>query len=127
MPFLQQKLEWKNEVWREVITEYKVWFFFFFSFFPFFMLANLIENQLIGVKTLFMSVSQNLRSASNNLGWLVGWLVGFLLHINLSWLFNAKYIFMQIVIFQTIQSSMSKQFNCQKHFYFKLFSLFKQF
>ena len=24
------------------------------------------------------------------------------------------------------QSSMSTQFNCQKHFYFKLFSLFKQ-
>ena len=28
---------------------------------------------------------------------------------------------MQIVLFQTIQFSMSTQFNCQKHFYFKLF------
>ena len=31
------------------------------------------------------------------------------------------------VLFQTIQFSMSTQFNCQKHFYFKLFSLVKQF
>ena len=29
--------------------------------------------------------------------------------------------------FQTIQFSMSTQFNYQKHFYFKLFSLVKQF
>ena len=31
------------------------------------------------------------------------------------------------VLFQTIQFSMSTQFNCEKHFYFKLFSLVKQF
>ena len=30
------------------------------------------------------------------------------------------------VLFKTIQFSMSTQFNCQKYFYFKLFSLFKQ-
>ena len=35
--------------------------------------------------------------------------------------------FIQIVLFQTIQFSMSTQFNCQKHFYFKLLSLVKQF
>ena len=29
--------------------------------------------------------------------------------------------------FQTIQFSINTQFNCQKHFYFKLFSLIKQF
>ena len=52
--------------------------------------------------------------------WLV---VGVLWHINLCKLFNAKSIFMQIVLFQTIQFSMSTQFNCQKHFYFNLFSL----
>ena len=28
---------------------------------------------------------------------------------------------MQIVLFQTIQFSISKQFSCQKHFHFKLF------
>ena len=56
--------------------------------------------------------------------WLVGW---FLRHINLCRLFNAKSIFMQIVVFQTIQFCMSTQFNCRKHFYFKLFNLFKQF
>ena len=33
---------------------------------------------------------------------------------------------MKIVLFQTIQFSSSTQFNCQKHFYFKLFSLIKQ-
>ena len=46
------------------------------------------------------------------IGWLVVWLVGFLWHINLCKLFNAKSIFMKIVLFQTIQFSMSTQFNC---------------
>ena len=55
---------------------------------------------------------------------LVGWVLWL---IYLYRLFNAKSIFIQIVLFQTIQFSMSKQFNCLKHFYFKLFSLFKQF
>ena len=55
------------------------------------------------------------------------WLVSRVLwHINLFRLFNAKSIFIQIVLFQTIQFIMSTQFNYQKHFYFKLFSLFKQ-
>ena len=31
------------------------------------------------------------------------------------------------VPFQTIQFSISTQFNCEKHFYFKLFSLVKNF
>ena len=30
------------------------------------------------------------------------------------------------VLFKTIQFSMNTLFNCQKHFYFKLFSLFKR-
>ena len=34
---------------------------------------------------------------------------------------------MKIVLFQTIQFSMSTQFNCEKYFCFKLFSLIKQF
>ena len=53
-------------------------------------------------------------------GWLVGWV---LWHINLYKLFYAKSIFMHIVLFQTIQFSISTQFNYQKHFYFKLFNL----
>ena len=56
--------------------------------------------------------------------WLVVWV---LWHTNLWRLFNAKSIFMLIILFQTIQFSMSIQFNCQKHFYFKLFGLFQQF
>ena len=48
-------------------------------------------------------------------------------HINLCRLFNAKSIFIPIVLLQIIQFSMSTQFIRQQHFYFKLFSLFKQF
>ena len=50
---------------------------------------------------------------------MVGWLVGF--YINLCRLFNAKPNFIQII--SSIQSSISTQFNCQKYFNFKLFSL----
>ena len=52
--------------------------------------------------------------------WLVGWV---LWHINLCRLFNAKSIFMKIVLFTKNRFSMSTQFNFQKRFYFKLFSL----
>ena len=42
--------------------------------------------------------------------------------------FNAKSILYKCtVLFQTIQFSIRAYFNCQKHFYFKLFSLVKQF
>ena len=37
------------------------------------------------------------------------------------------FLYNKTVLFQTIQFSMSTEFNCQKHFYFKLFSLVKQF
>ena len=55
------------------------------------------------------------------------WYDWVLWHINLCKLFNAESIFMKIVLFQTIQFNMSTQFNCQKRFYFKLFSLVKLF
>ena len=48
---------------------------------------------------------------------LVGWLV--LWHINRCRLFNAKSIFMDIVLFKKIQFTMSTQFNCQKKFLFQ--------
>ena len=48
---------------------------------------------------------------------MVGWV---LWHIKLCRLFNAKSIFMQIVLFQPVQFSMSTQFNYQRNFYFKL-------
>ena len=54
---------------------------------------------------------------------LVGW---FLWHIDLCWLFNAKSIFIQM---NSSISNISVQHGytvCQKHFYFKLFILFKQ-
>ena len=37
------------------------------------------------------------------------------------------FLYKQTILFQTIQFSISAQFNSQKHFYFKLFSLEKQF
>ena len=48
---------------------------------------------------------------------------------------NVKIVLFQTIQFKvstasmskTIQISISTQFNCQKHFYFKLFSLVKQF
>ena len=45
---------------------------------------------------------------------------GVLRHINLCRLCNVKSI-----LFQTIQFTIRRQFNCQKHFYFNLFSLVK--
>ena len=57
-------------------------------------------------------------------GWLFGWWI--LWDMDICRLFKAKSIFMQIVnstVFQTIQFTMTTQFNCQK--YLKLFSLFK--
>ena len=42
--------------------------------------------------------------------WLVGWV---LWHINLSRLFNAKSIFMNIVLLQTIQFRISTEFKCK--------------
>ena len=45
----------------------------------------------------------------------VGWLV--LWHINFCRLFNAKSIFMKIVLFQTIQFFISTQFKCKYSFY----------
>ena len=50
---------------------------------------------------------------------MVGWLAVWVLwHINLCWLFNAKSIFIQIILFWTIQFSISTQFKCQKTFLF---------
>ena len=57
-------------------------------------------------------------------GWLADWV---LWHINLWRLFNAKSIFMKIVLFQTIHFSITTQSKCEKRFYFKLFFLVKQF
>ena len=56
----------------------------------------------------------------------VGWLVGFYGISTFVDILNATFIKI-IILFQTIQFNMSTQFNCQKYFYFKLFSLVKQF
>ena len=58
-------------------------------------------------------------------GWLFGFygistFVGYFLTPN-------PFLYKKSVLFQTIQFSMSTQFNCQKRYYFKLFSLVKQF
>ena len=37
------------------------------------------------------------------------------------------FLYKETILFETIQFSVSTQFDCQKHFYFKIFSLVKQF
>ena len=59
---------------------------------------------------------------------MVGWLVEYYdISTFVGYLMPNLILYKLSVVFQTIQFSMSKQFNCQKHFYFKLFSLVKQF
>ena len=59
---------------------------------------------------------------------LVGWLVGFYgISTFVGYLTPNPFLYKESVHFQTIQFSMSIQLNCQKHFYFKPFSLVWQF
>ena len=59
---------------------------------------------------------------------LVVWLFGFHgLSSFVGYLMLNPFLYKKTVLFQTIQFNISTQFNCQKHFYFKLFSLVKQF
>ena len=48
-----------------------------------------------------------------------GWLFGFYAISTFVGFFNAKSIFMKIVIFQTVQFSLSTHFNCSKKFLFQ--------
>ena len=94
-----------------------------------FGVAGTFEISIISSKSDILFISLIFEEKTVTIGrankrCMAGWV---LWHISFCRLFNTKSIFMQIVLFQTIQFSMSKQFNCQKHFYFKLFSLFKQF
>ena len=59
--------------------------------------------------------------------WSVGWLFRFYGISTVAGYLRSNLFFMKILLFQTIQFSRNTQFNCQKHFYFKLFSLVKQF
>ena len=52
--------------------------------------------------------------------------LGFMAYF-VGYLMPNPFLYKQRVLFQTIQFNISIQFNCQKHFYFKLFSLVKQF
>ena len=56
------------------------------------------------------------------------WFGMVLCHINhCRLLIPNPFLYKEIVLFKTIQFSISTQFNCQKHFNFKQFSLVKQF
>ena len=92
--------------------------------------------QLFGTRALsfyaFYFVADGLTSIVNlnmERNWLVvGWLVGFYgISTFIGYLTQKPFLCKYSVLFQTIKFSMSTQFNCQKHFYFKLFSLVKQF
>ena len=59
---------------------------------------------------------------------LFGWLVVFYgISTFVGYLISNPFSYKWTVLFQTIQFRISTQFNCQKHFYFKLFSLVKQY
>ena len=64
---------------------------------------------------------------STGKGWLAGWLFVFYgISTFIGYLMPNQFLYQQTVLFQTIQLSMNTQFNCQKRFYFKLFSLVKE-
>ena len=46
---------------------------------------------------------------------------------SIGYLMPNPFLYNKTVLFQTIQFSISRQFYCKKHLYFKLFSLVKQF
>ena len=71
-----------------------------------------------------LKLTKKKKRGETMIGWLFLWV---LRYINLCRLLNAKSIFMKRDLFQTIQFSISTQFECEKHFYFNLFSLVKQF
>ena len=59
---------------------------------------------------------------------LVGWLFRFYGILTfVGHLMPNPFLYKQSVLFQKIQFWISTQFNCRKHFYFKLFSFVKQF
>ena len=59
---------------------------------------------------------------------MVGWLIGFYgISTFEGYLMPYPFLYKSSDLFQTIQFSTSTQFNCRKHFYFKLFGLVKQF
>ena len=59
---------------------------------------------------------------------MIGWLCGFYgISTSVGYLMPNPFLYESTVLFQTIQFGVSTQFNCQKHYYFKQFSLVKQF
>ena len=55
-------------------------------------------------------------------GWLVDWLfVFYIISTFVVYLMPNPFLYKYSILFQTIQFSMSTQFNCQKDFYFKVF------
>ena len=115
-----------------------IYLFFFFCRISFFQIHYIITGIYIQWYTLIYEYTWNnpdIVCESRNISsmkyynpkesWLVAWV---LWNINFCRLFNAKSIFIQIISSISNNSqSMNTQFNWQKHIYFKLFSLVKQF
>ena len=77
---------------------------------------------------LFMCITISTVFYLNYCYFYVRWLFGFYgIPTFVSYLMPNPFLCNKSVLFQTIQFSMSTQFNCQKHIYFKVFSLVKQF
>ena len=81
--------------------------------------ANCIKNSYLKLtvygRLLLLLVTWNY----NCLARLVGWVYGISTFVGN--LMSNPFLYKLSVLFQTVQFSMGTQFNCQKHFYFKLF------
>ena len=78
------------------------------------------SDDLLTFKKIYLSMVCNL-SVDLNQFWLVGWLVGFYGISTFVGYLTPNPFLCKSVLFKTILFSISTQFNCQKHFYFKLF------
>ena len=75
-----------------------------------------------------LALYKELTRYSSLVDWFVGWLFGFYGTSTLvGYLTPNLFLYKYQLYLKKNQFIMSTQFNCQKHFYFKLFSLVKQF
>ena len=93
---------------------------------------SLTQNLNVACLSLYLSLSLSLYlSPSLSIYiyvYIYVWLVGFYgISTFVGYLTPNPFLCKKSVLFQTFHFSVSTLFNCEKHFYFKLFSLVKQF
>ena len=98
-----------------------IWFLVFIILINFSLFFSFFNNFLLS----FAKISEMIFIAQN-IRLLVGWLFGFYgISTFVGYLMPNPFLYKWSVQFQAIQFSMSTQFNCHKHFHFKLFSWVK--